>query len=59
MAIFFFFLSVGESSVPWEEPEKPLLCFPVQLTGVDFLRSVQMLEQPASGDEPVAVRGTL
>lgn len=45
--------------MPWEEPEKPLLCFPVQLTGVDFLRSVQMLEQPASGDEPVAVRGTL
>lgn len=51
-----FFFSVGESSEPWEEPAKLLLCFLVQLTYVDFLRPLQMFQQPASGDECMTVR---
>lgn len=52
----FFFFSVGESSEPWEETAKLLLCFLIQLTYVDFLRPLQMFQQPASGDEYMTVR---
>lgn len=47
---------MGERSELWEEPAKLLLCFLMQLTGVDFLRPLQMFQQPASGDEYMAIR---
>lgn len=49
MAIFFFFFNVGESSVPWEEPQTLLLCFLIQLTCVAFSKLLQLCQVPAPG----------